>query len=620
MPGLLGFMYNNYSNNAILEKMIDSIKHEPFYKVDKYVNSSLGIARVHLNVFNPESQPIFNENGSLCIFFDGKIYDYEDDMDKLEREGYKFKFKNDAEYCLHSFEEYGVNFVEKLNGSFVFIIYNLEEEKIFIFNDRYGLRPLYYSCNNNIIFASEAKAILKYPKFEKKLKYESVVDWFTFGKVLGDKTFFEGIKVLPPASIMVYDGDSLSMKNYWDFNYKPDYGKSEEEFVDELISTFKNAVKIRMKDNYRYGLTLSGGLDSRVVLAAMSANGRNDIFSFTFGPSDCDEVKIAKKVTDKVRTKNITLDITPEMIIENAQKAVFYSDGMNYLGVSFIPVLFNVMRDYIDVCFDGFALDMTLGGSFLDKRLFNDGEDVLNLLFERSRLFSDKELEELFIGDFNAYKPKKKFKNEFNKIRGKNKANKADIFVLKNHVRRFTTMGHVLSRTTMETSVSTFDNNLIDLISKIPPELRVNHRVYRKFLMKLSPSLARLPYDNTMIRADAPLILWAIGTYYQIKKEEFKLLITKLSKEKIIFHNKRSYVNFSEWFRTNNDWKGYFKDLLLSEGFVSKKYINQKYIKKLINEHEERKADNSVKILYIASFELFLRIFFECDNQFQKTR
>jgi asparagine synthase (glutamine-hydrolysing) len=613
MPGLIGFVHKNSSNGKILEKMINSMKHEDFYKVDKFSNSSLGIARVHLNIFNPESQPFFNEDGSLCIFFDGKIYDYCDDMEKLEHKGYNFKFRNDAEYCLYSFEEYGINFVKNLNGLFVFVILDLKEEKIFICNDRYGFRPLYYYYDDKFIFASEIKAILNYYNFKKSLKYESVIDWFTFGGVFGDKTLFEGINVLPPASVLVYDNENLSIEQYWDFHYEPDYDKSEDELVDELISAFKKAVEIRMVDNYKYGISLSGGLDSRVVLAAIVANKGKEVLSFTFGPTNCDEVKIAKKVSEKSKTKNKIFNITPEMIIENAENTVFYSDGLNYLGVGFIPHIFKLMKEDINVDFDGFALDMTLGGSFLDKRLLNENEDAFTILFERSILFTDNELDELLINHHYGYNPKNFFKNEFDKINGNN-ANRSDIFVLKNRVRRFTAMGHVLSRTMLESTMPTFDNNFINSVCKIPPELRINHGIYRKFLMKLSPELARIPYDHTMVRSTAPLILWTLGKHYQVKKEELKALITKLSKEKIIFSNERSYINFRKWLQTNEKWKKFFTELLLKDDLVSKKYINQEYIRKLIIEHGEGKVDNSIKILYIASFEMFLRIFMEEDT------
>jgi hypothetical protein len=150
-------------------------------------------------------------------------------------------------------------------------------------------------------------------------------------------------------------------------------------------------------------------------------------------------------------------------------------------------------------------------------------------------------------------------------------------------------------------------------VFKIPPEWRLNHYIYRKFLKKLSPELARIPYNHTMIRADAPFILWKAGeTYLRIEKK-LKRLLWKVSKGKIFIPSRRSYVEFNDWLRTNEKWKRFFKDLLLDKNAKSKTYFNQEYIKTLIQEHEEGKANNSLKILYLASFELFLRLFLNKD-------
>ena len=300
MPGIVGITPSNL-DNELLEHMISSIKHEEWYGLDKYYDSLFGIARVHLGTFNPEPQPIFNEDKSLCIFMDGKIYDYDEELLKLKDKGHKFNIVNDPEFCLHSYEEFGEDFVKKLNGSFVIAICDLKEEKLLLVNDRYGLRPHYYAVNNDkLLFAPEVKAILQDKDFKKELNDETVADFFAFGEILGNKTFFKGIEVLPPASILTYVKGEISIKQYWDFNYEPDYSKTEEEFVDELVKTFKKAVAIRMKDNYRYGVSLSGGLDSRAVVAAIEKNKIKEVLTFTFGPLDCDEVKIAKKVSKKV--------------------------------------------------------------------------------------------------------------------------------------------------------------------------------------------------------------------------------------------------------------------------------------------------------------------------------
>lgn len=615
MPGIIGIM--PHPNDRLLDGMVDSIKHEKWYSVDKYMDSLFSVARVHLGTFNPEPQPIFNNDATLCIFMDGKIYGYGKEMNELKHKGYKFNIGNDPEFCLHLYEEFGEDFAKRLNGSFVIIICDLKEKTLLIVNDRYGLRPHYYAVNDGkLLFAPEVKAILQDKTFKKEMNDEAVADFFAFGEILGDKTFFKGIEVLPPASIFTYKNNGeISIRQYWNFNYKPDYNKSEDDFVDDVVKTFKKAVEIRMEDDYRYSVSLSGGLDSRSIVAAIEESERKGVLAFTFGPLDCDEVKIAKKVSSKAGTKHKVMEITPEMIIDNAEKEIFYSDGMDYVGVSYIPPAYkSVKDDNRNIILDGLAFDLTLGGSYLTKGIINANKNELfKILYQKQRyLFSEVEFGKLFVNSYyHKIKdaPFRSFEKQFNTVKESHSGNYCDHFALQNHVRRWTVGGHILTRTCIENSVPTYDNALVDMILKIPPELRLNHHIYRKFLKKLSPELARLPYDHTMISAAAPSILWRVGEIYLRIKRKSKRLIWRISKGKITIRSKRSYVEFNEWLRTDENWKNYFRELLLSENTVSKKYLNQDFISKLIQEHENGKQNNSMKILYIASFELFLRLF-----------
>jgi len=431
-------------------------------------------------------------------------------------------------------------------------------------------------------------------------------------EILGDKTFLKDINVLPPASILIYDFQDLSIEEYWDYNFKPDYAKSEDEFVDELVKKFKYSVRRRMEEpNYKYGVSLSGGLDSRVIVAAMEKDKRRNVLSFSFGPLDCDEVKIAKKVSDKANTKFKAIEISPETIINNADKEAFYTDGLDYIGVSYLPPVLRTIKDEVDVVFDGFAFDMILGGSFLDKQILNaDKDGIFDLIYSKLTFFSKEELNKLFRNEYYEiikYLPIESFKKEFYSINEDLFPNFSDKFVLRNHVRRRTLGGHVLMRVITENTVPTLDNDLIDLINTIPPELRYSHTIYRKFLSKISPELAIIPYDKTMVSANAPPTLWKIGKYFQLAKNHGKEAISKLSRGKIVIPKKSSYVDFNEWFKTNENWKKYFRDLLLTEESVSKIYLDQNYVKKLIEDNEKGKSDNALKIMFIASFELFLR-------------
>lgn len=614
MPGIVGIVSNNSTEEELLERMIDSVKHKEWQRIDKYAEPPFNIARVHLGIFNPEPQPIFNEDKTLCIFMYGKIYGYEEEL-KMLKDKHKFIFDNDPEFCLHAYEEYGTEFVKKLNGSLDIVICDFIKKEVVIINDRYGLRPLYYTINNGkLLFASEIKAILQDSTFKKELNDETIADFFAFGEIFENKTFFKEIEVIPPASIFTYDGQNILIEQYWDFNYEPDYTLSDDEIADLLVETFRKAVEIRMKDNFRYGIALSGGLDSRSVVGAIDKERKKDMVTITFGIPGCDEANIAEVVSNVAGTKHIFMPIDPdEVLTPYPEKVVYLTEGMIPIHVSHQVFVYDKLKSYVDVLFDGLALDLLLGGSYLKKQVFevkNDAEllEILNT----KRVFSNDMMAKLFVDSYyskikNA--PLRSIKNSLGK-KLVHPGNKYDYIMLQNHVRRWTFCGgNSIILNTAEQIPPTYDNNFIDIILRIPPELRFRHRIYRKFLKKLAPELVKILYNKTMLRADAPLILWRVASLYLSVKERFKKLMWEISGGKLYLPNKRDYAPVGEWLRVNPNWRKFARDTLLSDNACIKDYCRQEFIKTLIEEHESGKADYFMKINYLITFELFLQMF-----------
>jgi len=620
MPGLIGIVWNNRLDEPLLDKMANSIKHEQWHRVDKYSDSFFSGARVSLGIFNPEPQPIFNEDRNICIFMYGKVYDYERKVSELKSRGHEFTVGNDADFCLHSYEEYGKNFVNSLNGSFVLTIYDLKRKRVIIANDRYGFRPLYYSVSDDkLLFASEVKAILEDKAFKKELNDETIADFFAFGEILGNKTFFKGIETLPPASVLTYDGGNISMEQYWDFNYEPDYRLSEDEIVDQLVLTFTKAVEIRMRDNLRYGISLSGGVDSRTVLAAISKSQRHSVTAFTFGLPGCDEIKIAQRVAKEAGVNHLIIELDADELLPYGEEVVRLSDGMDTIAVSFLPYAFDRVREQVDVFLQGLGLDVLLGGLYLNRQMLS-AKTVEDLIanYLNTRLFSHTMMSKLFVSSTYHRKIEDVLVNSikcaFEQIIGERPVDKRDSFMLRNHMRRFTILGSVITRNKTEEATPALDNKFIDLVSQIPLYLRFNHRIHRKFFIKLAPELAAIPYQQTMVRADAPLMVWRLGEAYQSYKERIKKEIWRLTRGKIYLPNKRDYVNFDEWLRLNEKWRGLVRRLLLDEKACYHDYLNREYIETLIKEHEAGKVDRSQQLAYLATFELFLRLFVDGQN------
>ena len=616
MPGLVGIVWNKKVDDMLLDKMANSIKHEEWHKVDKYCDPFFSAARVDLGIFNPEPQPIFNEDRTIGIFMYGKVYDYDKEASELRSRGHQFAIGNDAEFCLHSYEEYGTDFVQSLNGSFVLIIYDLKQAEVTIVNDRYGLRPLYYNMSDGkLLFASEVKAILEVPAFDKKLNEDTIAEFFAFhGEILGNKTFFEGIETLPPASVLTYDGKRISIKQYWDLDYEPDYSLSQDEIAEQLVQAFRKAVDIRLRDNLRYCVSLSGGLDSRSIVGAMDKERRRDCVAITFGVQKYDEFKIARVIARKAGMRHIQVEIHPdEMVTPYAEEVVRITDGMDTIQVMFLPFVCRTMKRYADVVFNGANADVILGGNELGHPAVftaKNNEELSRVIHAR-RIFTDRMLARLFTDDFYARVkdvPTRSVEDYLDNLQG-HPANRLSYFIIQNYARRFNNMGSVVARNFVEEVGPPYDNNFIDIVTKVPPELRANHRIYRKFLMKLAPELAAVIYNWTMFRADAPLLAWRIGGIYQYGKERIKKEIWRLTKHKIYLPNKRTCVNLDEWLRLNEKWRSFIMELLLDEKARSRGYINKSYIEELMKEHESGKIDHSLRLAYVATFELFLWMF-----------
>lgn len=621
MPGILGYI-NNDKNIAAIEKsdvitsMCNSVMHEDWYKTDLLHSNYFAFARVHQNIFNPGSQPIYNVNNSLCIFMYGKIYDYKDKISSLESKGYKFQEKNEAEYCLTLFEEYGIDFVNELNGSFVILIYNLINSKVYIFNDRYGLRPTYYFCSSNLFaFACEQKALLAIPNIDKTVDKNSFIQFLYYGQLLGDSTFVKNIKVLPPASILIYENNTLIIKKYWQFVYVSDKSKTESEYIELLLDAWEKAVSIRMEDDFRYGIALSGGLDSRTILAGVPKEKLIYISAFTFGDEHCGEVKLAKEVANQTGILHTFVSPDLSCAIENyGEKAVLITDGLNSPETAIILNSYELIKQKmgIQICFDGLGGDALLGGGYLSKSLFKikNDKDLYQYAqnkFNRSSVFSKKELFILFNRDPNIDLSKidEVLEILLSTSLNTNMVDKYDSLIMYDkRVRRHTILGDDQMRSIFEEATPTFDNNFVDVFLRIPFKYRYNHRIYRKLFCKLSPDLAKIDYLHTNVPVTYPLFIWNLSIncqrilrYLRKKVVLFKYILTDSD-------SKKNSIPNSNIIRHNKSWQ---KFILEELSYLPLDVFNKDYIQKLFNDHINGTNNNSEKLSKLVSLGIFYK-------------
>lgn len=618
MPGLVGIVSNNTEDELLLDKMANSVKHKPWQLIEKFNRTPFRIARVHLGIFNIEPQPIFNEDKTIGIFMYGRIYGYESDMKELMR-FHKFTSQNGAEFCLHAYEEYGKEFAKrvKLNGDFLLVICDFKKKELVLVNDRFGLVPLHYAITNHrLVFASEAKAILQNDAFRKELNNEAVADFLAFGTMHGNKTFFRGMEILPPASVLTYDGQSISLERYWKMSYEPDYSIPEEEFAERLAQAIRKAMAIRMDEHLRYGIGLSGGYDSRTLLAAVDKQKRKELITFTFGIPKCDDVRIAEVVARVAGAKHTYLPTVPEEGLgPYPEQFVYFTDGMFQIHASFTIPFYEKTKQHIDVYCEDIGFGTAIGGRYLNKAAFKvENSEQLVEMLNKGRILSDQEMAQLFhrgfyeqIKEIPVQTLRSSLAEEIT-----HPANRLDYYTLSNRNRRIGLAGYSpLIRNFVEVIAPTFDTDVFDVILKIPPELRSGHRIYRKLLRKLDPKLARITYQGTMIRADAPLWMWKPAEYYLMGRRRLSRELYRISRGRINIPYLSNFAPFDEWLRTNENWRRFTNDTLIKRTALINEFCRQENIQIIVEEHQNGRRSNGGKINQLMTLELFLRLFME---------
>jgi len=321
IAGLATSRYDHVSLETVLNDMLDAIYHRGPDDGGLNIADGVGIGMRRLSIIDVSGghQPIFNEDNSVCIVFNGEIYNHEKLRSTLKNKGHAFKTRTDTEVILHLYEEYGEDCVLQLRGMFAFAIHDLKNKKLFIARDRIGIKPLFYHFNGqSLVFASEIKSILKTRLYDRKLDYKGMDYFFTLGYIPCPHTIYEGINKLEPAHILTYQDGKLAKRQYWDLTYRVDHDKCEDEYAEEFLAQLKQAVRLHLMSEVPLGVFLSGGIDSSLLVALMSEMTSSKIKTFTMGFGGniggyTDERALAKQIADRYKTDHVELVCEPNV-------------------------------------------------------------------------------------------------------------------------------------------------------------------------------------------------------------------------------------------------------------------------------------------------------------------
>lgn len=374
MCGIAGFMGQVENRADVIRNMTEVITHrgpdsDGFFTDD---NISMGFRRLSIIDLGAGHQPIYNEDKSLVLTFNGEIYNYKDLRKELIAKGHKFYTDTDSEVLVHGFEEWKEDMLPKLRGMFGFAIYNTKDNSLFIARDFFGIKPMHYTqIGNDFVYASEIKSILEYPKFEKKFNRKALDSYLSFQYAVPPETFFEGVYCLMPGHYLWYKDGEVETTRYFEVRFNPDEEMTEEEAVDRIEKVFENSVNAHKIADVEVGCFLSSGVDSSYV-STYFADQKTFTVGFDFGEK-YNEISWAKNLSEKIGVEHHTHLISSEEFWD-AVPTVQYHMDQPLADPSCIALYFvsRLASHYVKVVLSGEGADELFGGytCYNDPRVF----------------------------------------------------------------------------------------------------------------------------------------------------------------------------------------------------------------------------------------------------------
>ncbi|MDO5559966.1 MAG: asparagine synthase (glutamine-hydrolyzing) [Oscillospiraceae bacterium] len=327
MCGYVGFTNCIDNANIVIKKMMDKIKHRGPDGEGQYVDGDIALGHRRLSIIDISqgAQPIYNEDKSLVLVFNGEIYNYKFIREELVKCGHIFTTHSDTEVLLHGYEEYGTDLLNKLRGMFSFVIWDKNKKELFGARDFFGIKPLYYAqMGNTFMFGSEIKSFLEHPDFQKELNTSQLENYLTFQYSPSNETFFKNVFKLPPAHYFIKTADSFVCEKYWDIHFNADEKPSFDDWVNKISDKMHDSVEAHKISDVEVGSFLSSGVDSSYVAAIANVD---KTFTVGFGKDEkYNEIGWAKEFSKAINKENTSKVISPEEYWGNFAKIQYHMD------------------------------------------------------------------------------------------------------------------------------------------------------------------------------------------------------------------------------------------------------------------------------------------------------
>lgn len=367
--GIYNFERKNPIDEETIVRMRDLMTYRGPDDYGLYVKDNIGLGHRRLSIIDLSTghQPMFNEDGSIVIVFNGEIYNYIELRHKYLK-GHNFKTRSDTEVIIHLYEEFGMDCLKLLNGMFAFALYDIRKEKLFLVRDHFGIKPLYYFKNGKgMIFASEIKAILA-AGVKPFLKEEMVMEYLTFQYYTGEETLFRDIYRLEPGYYIKMDNKGFTKHCYWDINCEEDKTLTEEICKEEIQNLLNDSIRLQMRSDVPVGCHLSGGIDTGIVAGLASRqklNGRLKTFT-AFFPREggiYDDSLFAEKSSKYINSDMYKLDLNEDDFF-NSLETIFYHLDEPCAGEGVVPQYYvsKIASENVKVVLGGQGADEMFGG------------------------------------------------------------------------------------------------------------------------------------------------------------------------------------------------------------------------------------------------------------------
>ena len=606
MPGIFGIVgkKNSPEYRDHLVTMQQCLLHEDSYNSGIYINEEAHLYSgwtAHKGSFS-DCLPVFNEKKDKMLLFGGENFPDINLFDFLKSRNHRFESSN-ADYLIHLYEEMGEDFACELNGWFHGLIVDQGSRKIYLFNDRFGMhRMYYYKDENAFYFASEAKAILKVKPESRELNPKSLGEYVSCNCVLDWKSLFKHIDTLPGASIWRLDNGSIrDKKQYFSPKDWEDQSWLEKEyFYQRFRKTFREILPRYLRSNQKTGISLTGGLDTRIILSNIDTQpGNYPCYTFNSIYRDCNDVKVARKVSRECGLEHHTIRLGEEFLKnfnEYAERTVYITDGN--LDVSGAPEIYvnKIAREIAPVRLTG-----------------NHGSELLrNIIWMKANLSGEsmfnKDCWSLFANAMARYA----------EIRATNPLTFTFFLESPWHEcnRYLSESSQMVVRTPYQ------DKDLVGMMYRAPWGVRDDKEISKRLISDGNPALAKILTDRGVgNRYGFPIslapriyneVFFKAEYYYNYGMPQWFSKIDRLLKPlkpERFFLGRHKFYHFRVWYR--DELADYVREILLDRKSLQRSYLDPKVVEKMVTGHLRGTHNYTTEITKLMTLELTQRTLIE---------